>query len=212
MKTKASFIKNILLIILSVLFLRQEVKAQTKHRNNGQLLNIPFEPSRFDTSQRKVVFLNYKGQQAMKILPFGTRQTRPVTLKGLNFTNGTIEFDAMPIEGDYEDEIAINFHQQDTYNFESLYLRVQEDESVQRDDAIQYTPVLNSVNLWDIMTPFRGYALIHNKDWNHFKLVISGAQLLVYVNSNDKLLFQDLKEITRTAQFLLMGKRYLPIW
>jgi hypothetical protein len=34
------------------------------------------------------------------------------------------------------------------------------------------------------MTPYRGYALIHNKAWNHFKLVISGLQMLVYVNSN----------------------------
>lgn len=164
----------------------QYANAQTRHMAKENVIRIPFEASRFDTTHRKVVFLNYKGVQAMKILPVESRQTRPVTLKDFNFTNGTIEFDARPIEGDYENELAVNFHQHDLYNFESLYLRSQDDESVQRDDAIQYAPIISSVNLWDVMTPFRGYAPIYNEDWNHFKLVISGLQMLVYINHATK--------------------------
>jgi len=174
---------------LTLLFIAgdpQYTVAQSKSAAKEKVIRIPFVASRFDTTYRKAEFITYEGVQAMKIQPFNTRQTRPVTLKDFNFTNGTIEFDAALPKGEYENEIAINFHQHDIYNFESLYLRTQDDESVQRNDAIQYTPVINSVNLWDIMTPFRGYAPIHNEGWNHFKLVVSGAQMLVYINGDEK--------------------------
>ncbi len=162
------------------------VQAQTRYKSRSGSLFIPFEPKNFDTSMRKAEFITFKGLKAMKILPYPERQTRPVSLKGFNFSNGIIEFDAAIIPGDYENELAINFHQKDIYNFETLYLRTQKDESVQRDNAIQYTPVISSVNLWDVMTPYRGYAKINNDRWNHFKLVISDAQMVVYINRPSK--------------------------
>jgi len=162
------------------------VQAQTRYNSRSGTFFIPFESGNFDTSVRKAEFITFKGLKAMKILPYPDRQTRPVTLKGFNFSNGTIEFDAAIIPGDYENELAINFRQSDIYNFETLYLRTQKDESVQRDNAIQYTPVISSVNLWDVMTPFRGYAKIDNDGWNHFKLVISDAQMAVYINRPSK--------------------------
>lgn len=162
------------------------VRAQTSYRPSSGSYSIRFESGNFDTSKRKAEFITYKGLKAMKILPYPERQTRPVTLKGFNFSNGTIEFDAAIIPGDYENELAINFHQKDIYIFETLYLRTQKDESVQRDNAIQYTPVISSVNLWDVMTPFRGYAKIFNDSWNHFKLVISDSQMVVYINRPSK--------------------------
>ena len=148
--------------------------------------HITFNEQSFDTTQRKVSFLTYKGFKAMRIFASPTRQTNPVVLKKIKFKDGTIEFDAIPSPDNYEDEIAINFHQKDAYNFESVYLRLEKDESSQRDDAIQYTPFINGVNLWDMMKPFRGYANIHNEEWNHIKLVISGMQMRVYVNDLQK--------------------------
>jgi len=176
MKTIFKAAMAVLITLAGNILMAQTQKAKS--------IIIPFEASRFDTSQRKAMFMNAKGMKIMMISPSATRNTTPVTLKGLNFTNGTIEFDARPSEGDVDDAITINFHQRDVFNFESLYLRIQADETLQRADAIQYSPYIHGVNLWDIMTPYRGYALIHNKDWNHFKLVISGLQMLVYVNSN----------------------------
>ena len=179
-----NFLRSLALLLIAGL--PQFAAAQSKNKVKEKVIRIPFEASRFDTTYRKAKFLTYKGVQAMEILPFDARQTRPVTLKDFNFTNGTIEFDAALPKDEYQNEIAINFHQHDFYNFESLYLRTQDDESVQRNDAIQYAPIINSVNLWDLMTPFRGYAPIHNEGWNHFKLVISGAQMLVYINGSEK--------------------------
>ena len=160
--------------------------AQVKPFGKEKFIIIPFEASRFDTSQRKAEFITYRGLKVMKALPQPEGQAVPVTLKGLNFTNGTIEFDVMPIENDYINDLAINFHQKDIYNFESVYLRTQVNETEQRDDALQYTPYIHGDNLWDLMTPFRGDAIVHNQEWNHFKLVISGMQMLIYINHSIK--------------------------
>lgn len=179
-------IKYVLLSVFAMIFSSFTLMAQVMPSKKEKIIHIPLAASRFDTTQRKAEFLTYKGVKAMKILPGPQRQTIPVTLKGLNFTNGTIEFDAMPIENDYENSLTVNFHQRDSYNFESVYLRTQVNETEQRTDALQYATFIHGVNLWDIMTDYRGDAVIYNQDWNHFKLVISGAQMLVYINNNDK--------------------------
>jgi hypothetical protein len=179
-----SYKLNILILSIS-LFLLANVKAIAQNSiaaSKLKTINIPFEANRFDTSGRKAVFTNKNGANIMTIGVTPTRQTIPVTLRGFQFTNGTIEFDAMPAD-DPQDMIAINFHQKDIYNHESLYLRTQLDESPQRDNAIQYTPFIHGINMWDMYKAFRGYALIYNKSWNHFKLVINGLQMMVYVNS-----------------------------
>ncbi|MBB6130008.1 hypothetical protein [Mucilaginibacter lappiensis] len=160
--------------------------AQVKPSKKKKIILIPFEASRFDTSKRKAEFLVYKGLKVMKALPMADREEMPVTLKGVNFTNGTIEFDAKPIENDYVNDLIINFHQKDIYNYESVYLRTRLNETEQRGDAMQYTPYIHGNNIWDLMTPYRGDAVIHNQDWNHFKLVISGMQMLVYINHSVK--------------------------
>ncbi|PYF76752.1 LamG domain-containing protein [Pedobacter nutrimenti] len=155
-------------------------------QDNGKKIVVNFDARYFDTTQRKADFLTYKGFKAMKISKSPGRQTIPVGLKGITFQDGTIEFDAIPPSDNYNDGIAINFHQKDPFNFETVYLRLEPDETSQRDDAIQYTPYIHGVNLWDMMKPFRGYATIHNKEWNHIKLVISGLQMMVYVNDFKK--------------------------
>jgi hypothetical protein len=159
-------------------------KAQSTLYPKSKIIRVPFDAAHFDTSGRKTTFINYEGLQVMKISGSPTRQTTPVTLKNFNFTNGTIEFDGRPADNNYEDEIGINFHQKDIFNYESLYLRTQADETPQRNNAIQYSPYIHGVNLWDLMKPFRGYAAIYNNQWNHFKLVISGMQMIVYINSD----------------------------
>jgi len=179
---QAQFIRIIVMFALFSQLIIHPVQGQDNPKN----INISFDTRHFDTTQRKVGFLTYKGLKAMRIFTSPTRQTIPVMLKKIKFENGTIEFDAIPSEDNFEDEIAVNFHQKDQYNFESVYLRLQADETSQRDDAIQYTPFINGVNLWDMMKPFRGYAAIHNTEWNHIKLVISGLQMMVYVNDLTK--------------------------
>jgi hypothetical protein len=178
-------IRSIIALCIISIVANISLQAQVKSTLKQKTISIPFEAGRFDTAGRKIAFTTYKGLKVMQIAASPLRQTTPVTLKNFNFTNGTIEFDGMPM-GTFDDEIGINFHQKNVFNHESLYLRIQPDETPQRDDAIQYAPYIHGINLWDVMKPFRGYASIRNNSWNHFKLIISGKQMLVYINSTDK--------------------------
>jgi len=139
---------------------------------------ITMDAAHFDTTLQKAEFITYKGVKAMKILP-GNKQ---VILKGLDFSNGTIEFDTEPVAFKGGAFLSVYFRQQSPAESEIVYLRCATDETKQRNDAIQYAPILHGVNLWDIMNHYQGPAAINNTAWNHIKLVVSGLQMLVYVN------------------------------
>lgn len=164
------------LMLLNVFAIAQSKPAKTK------TIAVPFEAARWDTTLQKVAFVTYKGAKAMKVLP-GNKQ---VILKDISFTNGTIEFDTQPVDVTKSSFLSIYFHRQGDNESELVYLRATKDESVQRNDAIQYAPIIRGVNLWDMMNHYQGPALIKNEDWNHFKLVISGQQMKVYLNNMEK--------------------------
>ncbi|OOQ60208.1 hypothetical protein [Mucilaginibacter pedocola] len=176
---KKNFPKHALLMVITALLITVNTFAQTK---TAKPLNIPFEPARWDTTMQKVEFTTYKGAKAMKILP-GNKQ---VLLKDVTFTNGTIEFDTQPVDVTKSGFLSIYFRRQDAKESELVYLRCAKDETAQRNDAIQYAPIIHGVNLWDLMPHYQGSAPIKNEDWNHFKLVISGQQMKVYLNNMEK--------------------------
>jgi hypothetical protein len=143
---------------------------------------IPFDAAHWDTTLQKVEFVTYKGAKAMKVLP----GNKLVVLKDVNFTNGTIEFDSQPVDVTKSSFLSVYFRRQSNDESELVYLRTAKDELVQRNDAIQYAPIIRGVNLWDMMNHYQGPAAIKNDDWNHFKLVISGLQMRVYLNNMEK--------------------------
>jgi hypothetical protein len=179
-------IKQVITLMLGLLLISNLTYAQVsnakKSKSKSKEIQIPFEAARFDTTLQKVEFITYKGAKTMKILP-GNKQ---VILEDFNFTNGTIEFDTQPVDVSRGAFLSIYFRQQSPGKSELVYLRCKPDETEQRNDAIQYAPILHGVNLWDIMGQFQAPALIHNTDWNHIKLVISGLQMRVYVNNNTR--------------------------
>jgi hypothetical protein len=63
-----------------------------------------------------------------------------------------------------------------------FYLRVGLAGSPLAMEAVQYCPVIKSVVLWDMLGYYQGPATMKKNDWNHIKLVVSGLQMLVYVN------------------------------
>ncbi|TSD64092.1 hypothetical protein FFF34_016195 [Inquilinus sp. KBS0705] len=160
----------------------QPLFAQTKKTAKAKELHIAMQAAAFDTTKQKVEYVNYKGVNAMKILP----GNQLVTLKGVDFTNGTIEFDAEPLPFKGGAFLSVYFRQQNPNQSELVYLRCKPDETEQRNDAIQYAPILHGVNLWDMMNHYQAPAAINNTGWNHFKLVISGMQMLVYLNDMAK--------------------------
>ncbi|MBD1366192.1 hypothetical protein IDJ77_20440 [Mucilaginibacter sp. ZT4R22] len=180
MKNKLSaFIKQLLLP--GLLFFAITGFAQVKQPKIKPIA-IPFDAAHWDTTLQKVEFLSYKGTKAMKVLP----GNKLVVLKDINFTNGTIEFDTQPVDVTKSSFLSVYFRRQSNDESELVYLRTAKDESLQRNDAIQYAPIIRGVNLWDMMNHYQGPAAIKNEEWNHFKLVISGMQMRVYLNNMEK--------------------------
>lgn len=170
-------------ILLSLILIYNTSYAQQKTRKE-KAIHIPFESTLWDNTSAKAEFVTYKGVKAIKMLPNGGQ----INLKGLIFTNGTIEFDTQPINAEKRGfgPIGIYFRQQNTRESEYLYMRTKKDDSKRDNDDIQYAPVVNGVLIFNMMSAYDGPAPLHNQEWNHVKLVVSGMQMRVYVNDMDE--------------------------
>ena len=99
-------------------------------------------------------------------------------LKGISFSDGTIEFDVNTIG---RGAPGIAFRQQDENNFELLYLRP--DPACPAFKAcIQYAPQTHGVLLWDLFPQYQTRAPLRENGWNHIKMVISGRRMNIFVN------------------------------
>jgi hypothetical protein len=101
-------------------------------------------------------------------------------LKGMTFSDGTIEFDVNTIG---RGAPGIAFRQQDEKNFELLYLRP--DPACPAFHAcIQYAPQTHGVLLWDLFPQYQTRAPLRENGWNHIKMVISGRRMNIFVNDS----------------------------
>jgi len=99
-------------------------------------------------------------------------------LKGIMFSDGTIEFDVNTIG---RGAPGIAFRQQDDSNFELLYLRPDPACPAFR-ACIQYAPQTHGVLLWDLFPQYQTRAPLRENGWNHIKMVVSGRRMNVFVN------------------------------
>ena len=99
-------------------------------------------------------------------------------LKGITFSDGTIEFDVNTIG---RGAPGIAFRQQDEGNFELLYLRPDPNCPAFR-ACIQYAPQTHGVLLWDLFPQYQTRAPLRENGWNHIKMVVSGRRMNVFVN------------------------------
>jgi len=98
-------------------------------------------------------------------------------LKGIEFENGTIEYDVkIATQGS-----NLQFRQRSADTAEKLYVRTSEDCPAAK-DCLQYTPVTHGLMLWDTFPQYQHSAPIKLNAWNHFKFVISGKRMTVFVN------------------------------
>jgi hypothetical protein len=169
-----------LLFGLMILF-DSETFAQRKDKAKKPI-QYPMSADSWEFQADKVEFVNYKNKQAIKVQRGGGL----VITKDLVFSDGTIEFDAEPTEASTAPFVTVYFRFQDKQESECFYLRVGREENHKRNDAAQYAPFVKGVNLWDMLPQYQGPAMINNKDWNHIKLVVSGMQMIVYVNDMTK--------------------------
>jgi hypothetical protein len=152
----------------------------------------------------------YLGQPSLRLR--GT----DATLKEVSFTNGIIEYDAAfpPDRGG----IGIAFRLQDDKNSEWFYVRPHQSGNP---DAVQYMPLTGGLDSWQLYHG-EGYSaavpLTHNQ-WMHFRLVVGGNQMEVYINDMAKpaLFVPELKRPVRAGKLSLFGAahfanfRYTPL-
>ncbi|MEK6783699.1 MAG: hypothetical protein AABY93_18505 [Bacteroidota bacterium] len=142
-------------------------------------IKIPMTAARWDFPANSVEFSEYKGSPAMKIISGGDK----AILKDLQFTNGTIEYDIEPQSDGFA---GTNFRMVDNNESEYFYMRVSRAGNPVAMDAVQYAPIIKGVNLWDMLDHYQGPANMKKNEWNHVKLVVSGKQMIVYVNDMDR--------------------------
>ncbi|WP_321472169.1 hypothetical protein [uncultured Paludibaculum sp.] len=132
---------------------------------------IPMEPARWQLEAGE--FLQHKGVPALRI-PTPSK----AVLKDLVFRDGTIEFDMEP--GSYGGP-GVGFRRAGPGEFEYFYLRPGA-KGPGAGDACQYAPFIKNVLIWDLLPRFQGPAPFRLNDWNHVRIVVSGARARIYVN------------------------------
>jgi hypothetical protein len=151
-----------------------DIAAQT-----STTTNVTMKAESWEFQPQKVEFLEYKSKSALKILPgAGT-----VVLKAPDFTDGTIEFDYEPLDPSFA---SVFFRWQNAGETECFYFRTGRAGNPTAEDAVQYAPFLSGIMIWDMLGHFQGNASFKKQEWNHVKLVVSGAQMRAYVNSESR--------------------------
>ncbi len=167
--------KNILILLFCLLY--ASICFAQKRQSNPKEQRIPLAAEKWNFDSQKTEFTSYKNVPVIKL------KGSKAELKDFVFINGTIEFDVEPSDAEHSPFVTMYFRYQNEKENECFYLRVGRENNLQRNDAVQYAPFVDGVNLWDILPHYQGPAQLNNKDWNHIKLVISGLQMRAFVNN-----------------------------
>ena len=164
-----------LLILLAVpCFAQKKKEIPTAKKADYQ---IALTPDKWEFKEGKVKFEDYKGQKAMKI----SQGSGQVVLKNLIFKDGTIEYDIEPVLPEFA--LSFYFHRKDEKEQEIVYLRAGKMGNKLANEGIQYTPYFDGVNMWDMYPEYQAPAMAKAGEWNHLKLVLSGARMQVFLNN-----------------------------
>ncbi|WP_312336834.1 hypothetical protein [Sphingobacterium sp.] len=194
--------KTFLILVLIVVALFQSY-AQEKKSKTSTGTNIALSSEKWVFQNGKVDFLNFRGRKAMKIAPaYG-----PVVIKDFIFKDGTIEYDVLPTKTEFA--CAIYFHRKNEKEQEIVYLRVPKMTDPFANEGIQYCPILDGVNMWDMYPQYQSSAAAKADEWNHIKLVISGMQMQVFVNNNLRLIVPKLEGREHTGSIAFDGDSYI---
>lgn len=150
-------------------------RQQGKSLSAPQRNSIALTPDNWEVKPNSVEFLTWQSVPAMKI----TSSDGSAVLKGIDFSDGTIEYDMDPVDPRFT---SMYFRQSSTDERECFYFRTKAAGNNMAMDAIQYAPFIAGVNLWDMLPGYQGNATYERGKWNHVKLVISGKQMWVYIN------------------------------
>ncbi len=134
----------------------------------------PAEEITFYRESPDIAFVTQEGiPQGLLVVKKGAARLKDVIVR-----NGTIEYDMKPID---EGMAAVMFRRKDLDSAEVLYVRVSANCPVSQ-DCLQYAPIMNGDMLWDAYPQYQRPAPIDPNGWNHFRIVLSGRRMNVFVN------------------------------
>jgi hypothetical protein len=136
-------------------------------------VKLPLNAASWDSKNGNLKFADHNGVPSIEI----TTGNELVTAKNFNFANGTLEYDVEFMGG----FTGVYFRRESDEESEFFYLRNRPGEPTKIDGA-QYTPIIKKVNMWDMLPEYQAAANFNKGVWTHIKLVVSGNQMLVYVN------------------------------
>ena len=136
--------------------------------------------ARWEFEEGSAEFITHRSVPAIHGLDRGSR----MFVNDVDFSDGTIEFD---VEANNPSFVGIYFREsEDRKESEYFYLRTFWPVSPLLRTATQYAAIVDGVNLWDITDEYQAAAPLYQQGWNHVKLVVSGRQMVVYVNDMEQ--------------------------
>lgn len=170
------------LLFVSIV-LSQAIAQKKKHNVQDQpskKLSFPMTPALWDFDSAQVDFVSHRNVKAVKPKKGGYQ----IFLKDYVFADGTIEFDVELTGIGFP---GINFRMSpDRKNGENFYIRSFGEVPIEARTTLQYAAIIDGTSIWDLSDEYQAGAVIYQQGWNHVKLVVSGKQMMAYVNDMSK--------------------------
>jgi hypothetical protein len=120
------------------------------------------------------------GEHMGKPAVFVRGQAPPILAAGVEFADGTIEFDmsALP-NGNF---VGLVFRYADGFNHENVYFRLHKSGEF---EAVQYAPRINgSGGTWQLYPQFFGRATLPTNGWVHVRAEVRGSSMELFVGDS----------------------------
>jgi len=144
------------------------------------------------------------GQHLGRPAVFLRGQFPPILASGIEFTDGTIEFDMSALPGG--NFVGLVFRYADGFNHENVYFRLHRSGEF---EAVQYAPRVNgSGGTWQLYPQFFGRAVLPVDGWVHVRAEIRGSSMELFVADSTKplIVVPRLRGIPRSGRVGLWGR------
>ena len=106
---------------------------------------------------------------------------RHIIRSGIEFTDGTIEFDVAPM--DRANFVGILFRREAFQNQENIYLRIHRSGLY---NAVQYAPRVNGGSTWQLYPEFNATGDLPRNQWTRVRVEVRGTRLEVFLNDQPR--------------------------
>ncbi len=131
------------------------------------------------------------------------RNNTHVIRTGVEFVDGTIEFNVAPMDrGNF---VGILFRRASFQNQENIYLRIHRSGLY---NAVQYAPRVNGSSTWQLYPEFNAVADLPRNQWTHVRVEVRGPKVEVYLNNQSQptLIVPRLRGLTQKGSVAFWGR------